>query len=142
MSSQTKAHLTATSLLLVVLCLFPAETLDFPVAFTVVRNLDPPLGIDVFLNQTGCCQKDGFGNPSGYNVVSLDGFKSASTPATVQNGVSPLSFWANAFSQIAALKTGKGGSTTASLQQYLLDTYHDNGMTLLMNVFADEAPIS
>lgn len=118
------------------------ESIDFPASFTVVRNLVPPLGIDGFFNQTGCCLSDKYGNPTGYTIVSLDGFKSSSTPATIQNGVSPLSVWSNAFSQIAALKTGRGGSTTSSLQQYILDTYHKNGMLLLMNALADEAPVS
>jgi hypothetical protein len=142
MYSRLHSNFYVSSFILLTSFIIELDSIDFPASFTVVRNLVPPLGIDGFFNQTGCCLSDKYGNPTGYTIVSLDGFKSSSTPQTIQNGISPLSIWSNAFSQIGALKTGRGGSTTSSLQQYILDTYHNNRMSLLMNAFADEAPIS
>lgn len=48
----------------------------------------------------------------------------------------------NAFSAIASSKSGLGGNTTASVQSYLMEELHRNGVTLLMNSLSEDAPIS
>lgn len=101
-----------------------------------------PLSIDAFYNKTGCCKNDTNANSASYNIVSLDGYKSTSTLSTLQQSVSPLGIWLNAYSSIAGLKAGRGGNTTATIQSYILDNYHDYGAKLLFNAFADEAPVS
>ena len=96
------------------------KAINFPVSFTVVRNISPPIGIDSFLTKTGCCQSDSYGNSVGYSIMSLDGFKSTSYLSALNSQVSPLSVWMNAFSQISASNPGKGGSSTAEVQKYIL----------------------
>lgn len=102
--------------LLIALLISLSACADFPASFTIVRNILTPISIDSFLDQIGCCLKDSSGNPISYSRVSLDGFYSLSTPATLQAGVTPLSIWLNAFEKIGALQTGRGGSSTSSLQ--------------------------
>jgi hypothetical protein len=116
--------------------------ISLPASFAVVRHIVPPVGLDTFLGKVGCCSFDAYGQPSGYTVLALDGFKSTSTSTSVSAGATPLSFWANAYQEIAASKAGKGGSSTTSVQKYLIDQLHINGVALLMNALADEAPIT
>lgn len=101
-----------------------AQTIRFPVAFTVVRNLQMPLNIDTFMNRTGCCRTDSYNNSISYNIVSLDGFKSNSDANTARQGPSPLAIWLNAFTSIVGSKAGRGGNTTTTVQSYILDQYH------------------
>jgi hypothetical protein len=101
-----------------------AQSISFPAAFTVVRNLLMPLNIDSFINKTACCKTDDFNNSLSYNIVSLDGFKSTSDLNTMRQGASPLAIWLNAFTSIAGSKPGRGGNTTSTLQSYILDIYH------------------
>lgn len=96
------------------------KAINFPVSLTVVRNISPPIDIDSFLTKTGCCQSDSYGNSVGYNIMSLDGFKSTSYISALNSQVSPLSVWMNAFSQISAANPGKGGSSTVEVQKYIL----------------------
>ncbi len=134
-----KGQLVAVLVVLGSLCSIHAIT--FPASLTVVRNILMPLNIDSFYTKTGCCRNDSNGNPS-YNIVSLDGFKTLSTSTTIQQSLTPLGIWLNAFASIAGLKPGRGGNTTASLQSYILDNYHQHGAKLIFNAFGDECPIS
>lgn len=101
-----------------------------------------PLSVSSFLNRTGCCQNDTYGSPASYTYVSLDGLQSTSTLPQLQTSNTPLGFWLNAYTTIAGLNPAAAGNTTASVQLYLLRTYHNYGVKLLLNAFADEAPIS
>ena len=101
-----------------------------------------PLNIHTFINKTGCCKTDNFNNSLSYNIISLDGFKSSSDLNTLRQGPSPLGIWLNAFTSIVGSKPGRGGNTTSTIQSYILDLYHQSNAKLLLNAFADEAPIS
>lgn len=118
------------------------QTITFPAAFTVVRNIPMPLNIDIFMNRTGCCRVDTNNNSLSYNIIALDGFKSASDFNTLRQGPTPLGIWLNAFTSIVGSKAGRGGNTTNTLQSYILDSYHQANAKLLLNAFGDEAPIS
>ncbi len=101
-----------------------------------------PLNPTSFYNYTGCCQNDTYGSTISYTHISLDGFKSTSTLNQLQNTLSPLGLWLNAFSTISGLNPGLAGNTTSAVQSYLLQNYHNYGVSLLLNAFADESPIS
>ena len=128
--------------LILLLLIGSVSSIKFPASFAVVRNLLMPLNIDTFYAKTGCCKNDSNGNSAAYNIISLDGFKSAATLATLQQSPSPLGLWLNAFASIAGLKPGRGGNTTATLQSYILKNYHEFGAKLIFNAFADECPVS
>ena len=74
--------------------------------------------------------------------MSLDGFQSVSTTTSIQTGISPLSFWVNAYELIAASKPGPGGTDSITTREYILEKLHRSGMKLLMNALSHEAPIS
>ena len=130
--------LSLTILLLTLLVSIQSNRyINFPASFTIIRKITPPVNIDTIFQQLGCCKFDSNGLPNGYNMISLDGFQSTSTTGSIQTGSSPLSFWVNAFSMIAASKQGKGGTDSTSTRQYILDKLHQSGMKLLMNALAN-----
>ena len=75
-------------------------------------------------------------------MISLDGFSSSSNEFSITQGVSPLSFWSNAYSSIMGMRYTNAGNNTASVQQHLLKLYHEAGVRLLLNALSNEAPIS
>jgi hypothetical protein len=128
-------------LLIMELLILTIESITLPAAFTVVRNIATPLSVLSFLNYTGCCLNDTYNNFASYTHISLDGFKSTSTFASLQTSPTPLGLWLNAYSTIVGFNPLNGNST-AAVQQLLLQNYHSYGVKLLLNAFADEAPIS
>lgn len=120
-----------------------SQGISYPIAFTVVRNINQPLNIQSFLNATGCCIYNSSNNASiGYNLVSLDGFSSTSSISSIQSGSTPLSLWNNAFQAIAASKTINSCSNTAEIQNLILTKYHEADSKLLFNALSNSAPIS
>jgi hypothetical protein len=120
------------------LCISVQSNLIYPISFTVVRNIKQPLNISLFFNSTGCCQSDPTNNiQTSYNLVSLDGFSSTSTPNSIQINASPLSIWANAFYAITGGKDSIAGNTTSSVQQYILQSYHAASSQLLFNALSN-----
>jgi hypothetical protein len=73
---------------------------------------------------------------SSYNLISLDGFTSTSTPASLQNSPTPLGIWLNALNTIGGGKDQPPVSSTAQLQISLLNTFHNSGNLLIFNALA------
>jgi hypothetical protein len=110
---------------------------SYPISFAVLRNIDPPLSANLFLNRTLCCKADSMNNSVNYNIVSLDGFSASTTLSNLQTKPSPLASWANAYAVLASSKPSEAGNTTTSVQDYLLSAYHKVNAKLLFNAFAD-----
>lgn len=110
------------------------ELLRFPISFTIVRNLQLPQSFTKFQSDTGCCKLDPLTNvSSSYNLISLDGFTSTSTLSSLQNSPSPLGIWLNAMSIIGGGRDQPTVSSTAQLQNSLLNTFHNSGNLLIFN---------
>ncbi len=119
------------------------NTINYPISFTVVRNINLPLNMQQFFQRTGCCKSDPSTNiTNSYNLVSLDGFSSSSTITTIRTSSSPLSVWANAFATITAMKDTIAGNNVADVQKYILNVYHQASSLLIFNALSNEAPIS
>lgn len=120
-----------------------ACSINFPISFTVVRNINPPLSLNSFFQKVGCCSSDAqTGITNSYNIVSLDGFQSTSTVSSIQSGSSPLSIWVNAYSSITGSKDSIAGNTTSNVQKHILKTFHESSSYLILNALSLEAPIS
>ena len=110
-------------LYLLLLILTSAIEFRYPLSFTIVRNIPNPINASSFLNRTGCCLNDTYGNQLGYNLISLDGFRISSTLASFTGNTSPLSVWLNAFTLITGSRVTNLGNNTSSLQTRLLKSY-------------------
>lgn len=111
------------SLLLIIVS--GSSLINYPISFTVVRNINLPLNLQLFFQRSGCCKSDPTTNmQASYNLVSLDGFSSSSTINTIKASSSPLSIWVNAYSAITAMKDTPAGNNTADVQKYILNKYH------------------
>jgi hypothetical protein len=131
------------SIITLLLLFVMQNSIQFPISFAVVRNINQPLSLSRFFQSTGCCQTDPSTNVSAsYNLVSLDGFSSTSTLTSISSSASPLSIWTNAFSAITASKDSIAGNSTTDVQNHILKKYHEASSLLIFNALSNEAPIS
>ena len=103
------------------------SALSFPIAFTVLRQMEHPLRLADFLRRTGCCPTDERNNTIGYNLVSLAGFTSSTTLASLRQSASPLALWLDAFNAIAGGKVLTAGKDNSQVQKYCSNSSIQDG---------------
>lgn len=76
------------------------------------------------------------GNNIGYNIISLDGYKTSSTSIQINNDLSPFSTWVNIYSRVMGNAKNRFGKNSNDIQQYIKREFNNRAARILFNAFS------
>lgn len=78
----------------------------------------------------------------GYNMVSLDGYKTGMTFSSINSELSPLATWVNVYSRIMGNAKNLYGKSSSEIQAYIIGEFRKRASRVLFNAYSFERPIS